>query len=456
MQYPRLEEALDQAVLNGLLRFDEDKSLMHVPFSLSPCPILKEDLHLMQNLTEPFSEMMLRVSRDREFLRQILEPLAVSDPFLEMLLGMSVPEQTQNLQMLVQRNDFFLNGLSHSGENLRQVELNTIAASFPYLIERLMQIQRMHFGSDPVLQQSLVANAPLEMIVDGMAEAIQCYGKSESYMLTVNQPGEANRFDQLGIEQLLWEKHGIQCMRKTLEEIGQKAFLRQGHLVLENNTVALVYYRAGYTPDDFINPDSRKGRELIENSSAIQTPDLWMQLAGMKKIQQTLTRPEILSRYAPAVWKERMASTFVRMHALEDEIKDFGECKTALEQALADPESWVLKPQREGGGNNFFGREMEDLLKKMNATQYSSYILMERIQAPAHPAWLIAHGQSEHTECVSEIGRYGVLIANQGKILRNQDCGYLVRTKSADVNEGGVCAGYSCLNTLILDDEDPS
>ncbi|HCP34543.1 MAG TPA: hypothetical protein DIT94_09165 [Deltaproteobacteria bacterium] len=151
-----------------------------------------------------------------------------------------------------------------------------------------------------------------------------------------------------------------------------------------------------------------------------------------------------------------MASTFVRMHALEDEIKDFGECKTALEQALADPESWVLKPQREGGGNNFFGREMEDLLKKMHATQYSSYILMERIQAPAHPAWLIARGQSEHTECVSEIGRYGVLIADQGKILRNQDCGYLVRTKSADVNEGGVCAGYSCLNTLILDDEDPS
>jgi hypothetical protein len=28
--------------------------------------------------------------------------------------------------------------------------------------------------------------------------------------------------------------------------------------------------------------------------------------------------------------------------------------------------------------------------------------------------------------------------------------GYLVRTKSADLDEGGVCAGYACLNSLCL------
>ena len=74
MQYPRLEEALDQAALNGLLRYDESGNLIHVPFSLSPFSISQAELHEMQQLTEPFSEMMLRVSRDREFIREHLEP----------------------------------------------------------------------------------------------------------------------------------------------------------------------------------------------------------------------------------------------------------------------------------------------------------------------------------------------------------------------------------------------
>ena len=28
------------------------------------------------------------------------------------------------------------------------------------------------------------------------------------------------------------------------------------------------------------------------------------------------------------------------------------------------------------------------------------------------------------------------------------DAGYLVRTKAKNVNEGGVCAGFACLNTI--------
>ena len=101
MQYPRLEEALDQAALNGLLRYDESGNLIHVPFSLSPFSISKAELHEMQQLTEPFSEMMLRVSRDRDFIRELLEPLAESDTFLDMLLRMGLREETQFLQLLI-------------------------------------------------------------------------------------------------------------------------------------------------------------------------------------------------------------------------------------------------------------------------------------------------------------------------------------------------------------------
>ena len=166
MQYPRLEEALDHAALNGLLRYDKRGNLIHVPFSLSPFSISQAELHEMQQLTEPFSEMMLRVSRDRDFICELLEPLAESDTYLHILLGMGLREETQTLQLLIQRNDFFLTDHEVSGTTLRQVELNTIAASFPFLIERLMETQRDHFADDSILSKMLVPNSPLERVVD--------------------------------------------------------------------------------------------------------------------------------------------------------------------------------------------------------------------------------------------------------------------------------------------------
>ena len=102
----------------------------------------------------------------------------------------------------------------------------------------------------------------------------------------VSQSAESNRFDQLGLEQLLWDKYKIQTMRKTLTEIYENGSLREGHLILAGKLVALTYYRAGYTPDDFRTSEALKGRQLIEASSTIQVPDLPMQLAGMKKFNR--------------------------------------------------------------------------------------------------------------------------------------------------------------------------
>jgi Eukaryotic glutathione synthase. len=91
----------------------------------------------------------------------------------------------------------------------------------------------------------------------------------------------------LGLEQLLWDEHKISTVRKTLADVFKGGCLRQGHLVLEGKTVALSYYRAGYTPDDYRTIEAVKGRQLIESSSTIQVPDLQMQLAGMKKFSRS-------------------------------------------------------------------------------------------------------------------------------------------------------------------------
>ena len=42
-----------------------------------------------------------------------------------------------------------------------------------------------------------------------------------------------------------------------------------------------------------------------------------------------------------------------------------GQRATARELALAHPDEWVLKPQREGGGNNLYGQDMVRRLEAM-------------------------------------------------------------------------------------------
>ena len=51
-----------------------------------------------------------------------------------------------------------------------------------------------------------------------------------------------------------------------------------------------------------------------------------------------------------------------------------------VDDAIKHPENYVLKPQKEGGGNNYFNEEMREILiKKENI---KSFLLMTKIDAP--------------------------------------------------------------------------
>ena len=452
VQNESIENAIEMAKLYGMLNYLPDGQLSHAPFSLSPYSISAADLQEMTELTSYFSELMIRVSQDWAFIAQYLSPISKTDPFLKMLLDLREQEVTQSKQLLVQRNDFFLvkdelsNSRQGSSSALRQVELNTVSASFPFLITQLTRLHQTL--SEQNMVELIIPNNPLIPVVDAFAKAIQDYCSTDAVMLMVSQPAESNRFDQLGLEQLLWEKYKIQTLRKTLTEIYESGSLREGHLIVAGKKVALTYYRAGYTPDDFRTGEALKGRQLIEASSTIQVPDLPMQLAGMKKIQQVLTRPEILSTFVSEASSKRFLNTFAAMHALDDIIETPNGELSASEWASRNPEKYVLKPQREGGGNNYFGRDITKIMAEMQPEEKHAYVLMEKIEAETHPAILVVNGYAETLTSVSEIGRYGICFAENGVVESNEDVGYLVRTKAENVNEGGVCAGFACLNSL--------
>jgi hypothetical protein len=72
--------------------------------------------------------------------------------------------------------------------------------------------------------------------------------------------------------------------------------LPDGTLVIDGKTVSVVYFRAGYTPNDYPSEAEWAARLLLEQSSAVKCPSISYHLVGTKKIQQELARPNVLER----------------------------------------------------------------------------------------------------------------------------------------------------------------
>jgi glutathione synthase len=120
-----------------------------------------------------------------------------------------------------------------------------------------------------------------------------------------------------------------------------------------------------------------------------------------------------------------------------------------LKKVRSNPHDFVLKPQREGGGNNIYDNDIVVALDTMTPSELSAHILMERIRPPEHLAYHVRNGKAELLSSVTELGIYGTYL-KIGDFEENKGVGFLVRTKSATSNEGGVATGFSVLDSLDL------
>jgi len=244
----------------------------------------------------------------------------------------------------------------------------------------------------------------------------------------------------------------VPLLRMSLAEFVTKASLHgcRRRLRLQGGSVeaSVVYFRAGYTPNDYPTCSEWEGRTLIERSYAVKCPSVAQQLAGTKKVQQVLASPTELSKFASADAVAQLRSCFAGLYGLDE---DGGErVVSTVAKAIESPDSFVLKPQREGGGNNLFGVELREALQRMDPSERSAYILMERIVPPVADALLMKGGVVEGGKCACELGVYGVFLGDGQRVLLNQMAGHLLRVKIATVNEGGVVAGYAALGSPVL------
>ena len=116
---------------------------------------------------------------------------------------------------------------------------------------------------------------------------------------------------------------------------------------------------------------------------------------------------------------------------------------------------YVLKPQREGGGNNVYRSAIPPFLKDLGRDErkWLGHILMELIEPPALRNSILRNGKVESGEVIGELGVYGACLWRQGgEVLENWEAGYLLRTKGSQSEEGGVAAGFGAVDSVCLVD----
>lgn len=93
-------------------------------------------------------------------------------------------------------------------------------------------------------------------------------------------------------------KHNVRVIRRTLTQLTIEAKLGPNkELYVNDKIVAVVYYRIGYSPNQYYTQKEWDVRLLIERSFAIKCPSIQYHLAGTKKIQQALARPGVVAQY---------------------------------------------------------------------------------------------------------------------------------------------------------------
>ncbi|MCJ1435838.1 hypothetical protein MMC27_005214 [Xylographa pallens] len=461
------------------------------PVTLFPSLFPKNSFNHAKTLQQAYNRLYVAISRNEEWLGEVIQELVEVDDFIarlwEVHLAVKKEGYVQDLSLGLFRSDYMIHvdpSAPASTPQIKQVEFNTIASSFGGLSKQVSLLHRHllatkcypeHLCLVPDNQQM---SSSIEQLANGLAAAHLRYGSSKSSrplplcILFIVQSPERNIFDQRHIEYQL-QTLGHTVFRLPFDLVKTHTFMPSSNPTrpliytpeLSPSTfyeVSTLYFRAGYSPDEYINPAAWSTRLHLERSAAIKCPSILTHLAGSKKVQQVLATPG--SRYLERFLSDPdvldpVRRTFSAIYPLDDSPAG----KEAKSIAL-DPErskGYVLKPQREGGGNNIYRGNIPPFLKSLgDERKWRGYILMELIEPPAQRNSIVREGVVKTGEVICELGIYGTCLwshsdnGGEDGILHNSEAGYLLRTKGRESEEGGVAAGFGAVDSVLLIDTD--
>mmetsp|Transcript_7975 Transcript_7975/g.8124 ORF Transcript_7975/g.8124 Transcript_7975/m.8124 type:complete len:505 (+) Transcript_7975:214-1728(+) len=497
---PSIENLVQWCLTHGIVMgkkrdiMDNSKihsSVDHAPFSLRPYEFPDQEFRKAISLSTLFNKLIISVAQDKEWLMETLHQTAENDDFTRHLRDLylsSLSLSSSNpISLSINRSDYMLHSPSLSPSlssspsqthrSLMQVELNTIAASFGSLSSQISEMHRLFYSRSSSPSEDIPVNNTLQGISAALSATHIAYITTHHSSLSVSpstlthdvcilmivQPGERNFADQKHIEFALAHTHRVKVIRYSLSQLSSRVSLSLSHsgalmvrcererngeteredVVME---VSVVYFRAGYGPEDYTDEMCWRTREIIEKSYAVKCPSLSHQLVGTKKVQQQLAEKGVLERFiSDEREREAVREVFAGLYSLEGE-----EGERMAREGERERDKYVLKPQREGGGHNYYGHELKHMLATMSERERAAYILMQRIIPPVQESVLVREGKAEKTNCVCELGVFGVYLSVSGRIEINDCAGHLLRVKPQQADEGGVNAGYSVLSSPLL------
>uniref|UniRef100_A0A182QKC0 Glutathione synthetase n=1 Tax=Anopheles farauti TaxID=69004 RepID=A0A182QKC0_9DIPT len=455
-----VDKAKDWAIMHGAAmrskkNFNPD-ALMFAPFVLTPSSFPRKEFLKAVELQPVLNELIHAVAHDAEFLQSTLASTEKVDEFTRSLITIyrTVLAEgiAQTVSLALLRSDY----LPNFSDTIKQVEINTIASSFGGISTNMSPMHSFvltELGHQDKLVNLPVNNA-LSGLCDAMVEAWKLQARPSAAILFVVEDVTYNICDQRFHEFYIRETYPhVAVIRRTLTQIHQIGRLgERKELLIADLEASVVYFRAGYEPGHYHGQAEWDARLLIERSLAIKCPSIQYHLAGTKKVQQALAKPDVLARFVGDAKKiDAVRDIFTGLYSLDQD--EGGDEAVAL--ALADPERYVLKPQREGGGNNVYGEDIPAALQAMSTAERSAWILMERIFPPLSTGYMVRpDGPSPPplVQLVSELGIFGTIIGSKEKILHNKQVGHMLRTKLSSSNEGGVAAGSGALDSPYLID----
>lgn len=427
-----------------------------VPITLNPSVYNEKLFERAMNSMVEFNLLVDKLSENLEFLELIQQELEGSDGFMERLFKLHKEsiQSPYNGKIVagLSRNDFLV-----SAEKLYQVELNTLSCSFMALSQKVSEAFQETYPEKKIPENhSLDESAELINEVHRLyIEEYYLNGDSQSLppiaVLVLVQENERNYWDQQHLLNRVKDKR-ISILKKSFKEINGKIEMNaeNGKLELDGIEFSCVYFRTGYSPHDYLPQEEEcwESRILIEKSRTIKIPNVSYQLIGKKIVQRLLKNSTVFEKFAGNQF-QNIPQYFAGLWSCKDE--------KAIQLAIQNPENFVLKPQRDGGGNNLYGKDIVDTLKNPSINK-SAYVLMEYIRSPSVFNSLVkfkslknSDNQDDSIErnidVVCELGVYGGFLKCNGQVKVNKELGYLLRTKSQESKESGIMAGYGFLDS---------
>ncbi|PGH23385.1 glutathione synthetase [Polytolypa hystricis UAMH7299] len=459
----------------------------NAPVTLFPSPFPRSGYESAVAVQTTYNKLYAAISSDEAWLGKIIEELVEADDFIANLwkIHVRVKEEgyVQPLSLGLFRSDYMVHTPQGStAPSLKQVEFNTISSSFGGLSSL---VSAMHtdflsfppenpitYPAHPILKDNVPPdNSAVATLTGGLAAAHEAYGPSKSSpalplcILFIVQDGERNLFDQFELSTRLTKFHEIPVFRVTTKDVLKSTSIPSTnpsrpliytplHAPSVKFEATTIYLRGFYGPGDYPDETGWDARTHLERSAAIKCPSVLSQLSGCKKVQQILaeaTGPDHLAHLLSGT-DPKLVSQVRETFAPQYDLSVSGRGRElALDPSTAA--THVLKPQREGGGNNIYRESIPAFLRSIPEKDWKGYILMELIQPPttAKNMMLRSDGQVLSGHVIGELGVFGTILwKDDGEVLHNDQGGWLMRTKGKDSDEGGVAAGFSSLDSILL------